>query len=143
MKRKLLSFLALCLVCAMLALASCRRHHTHTTVVVGSGPSHGHGPPPHAPAHGYRHKHHAHGVEFVYDSAWGLYVVIGFTNHYYHEGHYYRRRETQWEAGVHIDGPWKVISHDALPRGLRVKQKGKSKPKQHPGRGRGVQKKER
>ena len=134
MKFKLLSLLAILLVCAMLMLVSCHRH----TIGVGIGHGHKSGPPPHAPAHGYRHKYQ--GVELVYDSEWGVYIVVGFPYHYYYRGCYYQLRENQWEMAVHFDGPWKIVSKEALPPGLRAKDKGKGKSHEHPGRGRGVQK---
>jgi len=100
------------------------------------------GPPPHAPAHGYRRKYQ--GVELVYDSGRGIYVVIDFPSHYYFKGHYYRFGEVQWEVGVSLEGPWKVISYDELPKGLRFEKKGegkaKGKSKVHPGRGLGLDK---
>lgn len=135
MKFKLLSLSAVVLVCAMLMLVSC------TSIKVGAGSGRKHGPPPHAPAHGYRHKHH--GVELVFDSEWGVYVVVDFPSHYYCKGHYYRLRESRWVRSVHIDGPWKSVSEKSLPPGLRNKEKGKGKSKEHPGRGRGVQKKKK
>ena len=137
MKFKFLS--AVVLVCMPLTLVSCKS----LSIGVGSGRKHKQGPPPHAPAHGYRHKQH--GVELVYDSGRGVYVVIDLPNHYYFKGRYYRRGEIQWEVGVHIDGPWEFISEDALPKGLRAKEKGKGKAKgkskEHPGRGLGLEKK--
>jgi hypothetical protein len=133
MNSKFLSLVVL--VCVTLTLVSCKS----LSIGVGSGRKQKHGPPPHAPAHGYRHKQH--GVELVYDSGRGVYVVIDFPHHYYFKGHYYRLRETQWEVGIHIDGPWEFISEDLLPPGLRAKEKGKGKPKEHPGRGLGLEKK--
>ncbi len=103
------------------------------------------GPPPHAPAHGYRHKYHEHGVELVYDSGLGVYVVVELADHFYFRGHYYRHRDSQWEIGVHVDGPWKVVAEKSLPKGLRSKKegkgKGKGKPDEHPGKGVGLGKK--
>ena len=133
MKFKFLS--AVVLVCMPLTLVSCKS----LSIGVGSGRKHKHEPPPHAPAHGYRHKHQ--GVELVYDSGRGVYVVINFPHHYYFKGHYYRLRETQWEVGVHIDGPWEFVSEGSLPPGLRAKGKAKGKSKEHPGRGLGLEKK--
>ena len=138
MKSKFLS--AVVLVCLTFMLVSCESF----SIGVGSGHKHKHknGPPPHAPAHGYRHKQH--GVELVFDSGRGVYVVIDLPNHYYFKGRYYRRGEIQWEVGVHIDGPWEFISEDELPKGLRAKEKGKGKAKgkskEHPGRGLGPEK---
>ena len=132
MKLKFSFLLAAALTCSTLVLISCR------SLAIGgpSGRKRGHGPPPHAPAHGYRHKQH--GVELVYDSGRGVYVVVELPNHFYFKGHYYRHRETQWEVGVHIDGPWELVSEKSLPPGLRGKEKGKGKSKEHPGRGRGL-----
>lgn len=100
------------------------------------------GPPPHAPAHGYRHKYQ--GVELVYDSDRGIYVVIDFPNHYYFKGHYYRLGEIEWEIGVNLEGPWKTISYDELPKGIRIEKKGKGKAKGkskgNPGHGLGFDK---
>ena len=139
MKSKLLSLSAVALACAALALVSCER----PTIGTGSRGKRGHGPPPHAPAHGHRAKHG--GVELVYDSGLGVYVVVDFPSHYYCKGSYYRVRGTQWEVSVHIDGPWKSASEGALPPGLRAKAKGKAtgkgKPDGPPGRGGGAQKK--
>ncbi len=142
MKSKFLSVVVP--VCMLLMLVSC----SSFSIGAGSGRRHRpkqrakHGPPPHAPAHGYRHKHQ--GVELVYDSGHGVYVVIDLPNHYYFKGNYYRRGEVQWEAGVNIDGPWEFVSDDAMPKGLRAKEKGKGKAKgkfkERPGRGLGRKK---
>ena len=75
-------------------------------------------------------------MELAYDSGLGVYVAVELPNHFYFKGHYYRQRETQWEIGVHVDGPWEVVVEESLPPGLRGK-KGKGKPKEHPGKGRG------
>ncbi len=139
MKHKYSFLLAVTLICASMVLVSCR------SVRVGSTSSHKHGrvqgPPPHAPAHGYRHKHQDHGVELVYDSGLGVYVVVELPNHFYFKGHYYRHGATQWEIGVHVDGPWEVVVEESLPKGLRGKKKGKGKPKKNPGKGLGLGKK--
>lgn len=134
MKLKLLSVSAVVLVCATLMLASCKS----ISIGAGSGNKHKQGPPPHAPAHGYRHKHQ--GVELVYDSGRGVYVIVELPGHYYYKGHYYRFRESQWEVSIRIEGPWEFVSEESLPPGLRAKNKGKGKPKEPPGRGLGLEK---
>jgi hypothetical protein len=54
--------------------------------------------------------------------------------------------KVDWEVGVGLEGPWKVISYDELPKGLRTEKKGKGKAKAkgkskgHPGRGLGLDK---
>ena len=138
MKFKILSVVVL--VCILLMIVSCR------SFSFSAGSGHGYeyksGPPPHAPAHGYRRKYQ--GVELVYDSVRGVYVVIDFPDHYYFKGHYYHLGEAQWEVGVSLDGPWKVISYDELPKGLRIEKKGKGKvrgkSKENLGRGLGLDK---
>ncbi|GAI19521.1 unnamed protein product, partial [marine sediment metagenome] len=99
MRFKFLSLSAVVLACMTFMLVSCESF----SIGLGSGRRHKHGPPPHAPAHGYRHKHQ--GVELVYDSGRGVYVVVDFPLHFYFKGHYYRYHEPHWEAGVHVDGP--------------------------------------
>ena len=144
MRFKILSVVVL--TCLSLMLVSCRSFSIGTR----SEPRYERryeqrkpGPPPHAPAHGYRRKYQ--GVELVYDSGRGIYVVIDFPNHYYFKGHYYRLGEIEWEIGINLEGPWKTISYGELPKGLRIEKKGKGKAKgkskgNHPGRGLGLDK---
>ncbi len=100
----------------------------------GASGKHGKGPPPHAPAHGYRHKHQD-GVELVFDSGRGVYVVVEIPNEYYFDGHYYRLRADQWAVSTHVDGPWGVIDEVSIPAGLKTSPSGKHKKKKHRGRG--------
>ena len=134
MKLKILSLSAVGLTCVTLMLVSC----ASLTIGAGSGRKRGHGPPPHAPAHGYRHKQN--GVELVYDSGRGVYVVVGLAHHFYSKGRYYRLSGAQWEVSVHTEGSWEVVSEESLPPGLRGKKKGKGKSKEPPGRGLGLKK---
>jgi len=117
MKLRISTLLVVAVVCLAVLFVSCRR----VTVGSGPGPGVGHGPPPHAPAHGYRHKHH--GLELVFDSGPGVYVVIGFPHHYYHKGHYYWYHGPMWKMSTHMDGPWESVSEDKLPSGLRTDRK--------------------
>jgi hypothetical protein len=94
-------------------------------IVDGRGPApravaHVPGPPPHAPAHGHRHKHH--GRDLVYDSALGVYVVVGVPNLWFFDGHYVRWYGERWEIGVEIEGPWRVATINRVPAGLRDKR---------------------
>ncbi len=111
------SFVVTC-ACILLMTASCSRHRVYhkPTVIKGSGP------PAHAPAHGYRRKH-VHGMELVYDSGRGVYVVVGLSDHYYHDGYFYRLRGSLWEMSLKPNGNWKVVSGKSLPMGLQVKVK--------------------
>ena len=136
--------LMIILICVPFILISCR------SISIGTRSERKHenkpvfkpGPPPHAPAHGYRRKYQ--GVELVYDSGRGIYVVIDFPNHYYFKGHYYRLGENQWEVSVSLEGPWEFILYGELPEGLRMEKKGKGKAKGkskgNPGRGLGPDK---
>ena len=82
----------LCTFILVTFVAGCVHHHHHSgkgasgPVVLKKA-----GPPPHAPAHGYRHKHE-HGVELVFDSQLGVYVVVGWKDHFFSAGRYYRDR---------------------------------------------------
>jgi hypothetical protein len=78
------------------------------------------GPPPHAPAHGYRHKHRGHDLRF--DSALGVYVVVGLPDLWWFDGHYIRWSGVRWEMGVELDGPWRVAHAGAVPAKLREKR---------------------
>lgn len=115
------------LICVSLILASCALHHPSPSSH-SSDNKLSYGPPPHAPAHGYRRKHQ-HGIELVYNSGLGVYVIVGFPNHYYCEDHYFRLSGDQWEISPHIKGPWILASDEVLPYGLKVKGKGKAKGK--------------
>ncbi len=88
-------------------------------------------PPPHAPAHGHRRKFH-NGVEVIYNSGYGAYVVVGHTDHYFFDGHYYRFYKNNWQVSVSINNPkWKSAKLEILPPGLKAKHKiklSKAKP---------------
>lgn len=114
-------------LCVFFTLTSCTRHH-HPASYSTSKSKKSNGPPPHAPAHGYRHKHQ-HGVELVYNSELGVYVVIGFPDHYFCQDHYFRLAGENWEISTHITGPWIVAENNVLPAGLKVKGKKKAKGK--------------
>jgi hypothetical protein len=88
------------------------------------------GPPPHAPAHGYRRKHQQDGVDMVFDSGLGLYVVVGTPDCWWNDGGYYRWRDGAWSIGAHLSGPWTSVSAEKVPAGLRAykgKQQGKGR----------------
>ena len=102
-------------------------HHGGPVVV------HQPGPPSHAPAHGYRHKHHS-GAEFRFDSHLGVYIVLGHTEVYFHDGVFVRTRSGIWQVSATLDGHWEGRSAEWVPPGLRAKHHAK-KPK---ARGRGA-----
>ncbi len=89
------------------------------------------GPPPWAPAHGYRHKH-PDGVELVFKSEIGVYVVVGHPGHYWDGQRYYRGSDGRWHVSVHLQGPWGSVAVDDVPPGLRAKH---GKKKRHQGHG--------
>ena len=122
------SFLVTC-ACILLTTASCSRHGGYHKPTVTKG----NGPPAHAPAHGYRRKH-VHGMQLVFDSGRGVYVVVGLSDHYYHDGYFYRLRGSLWEMSLKPDSGWKVVSGKSLPLGLQVKVNSNGNGK---GKGRG------
>lgn len=80
-----------------------------------------HGPPPHAPAHGYRHRHQ-HGVEMVFDTAVGAYIVVGHPGIYFFNGIYFHK-DTKgfWKSAKHFKGPWHMKDVRKLPMKLKNK----------------------
>ena len=106
---------------AILLLSSCDT----VTAYRRPGPGRGYGPPAHAQANGYRNKV-VYGYELIYDSGCGLYVVVGMTDWYYHEGYFYRLRGDVWEISLRCD-EWGPVGHDSLPPGLRLKTRSVAK----------------
>ena len=108
-----------------LGLAACNHYY-------GGPPAHGRrygGPPPHAPAHGYRRKHHRSGVDPVFDTGLGVYVVAGLGNYFYRDN-FYRWHNDAWQISVHARGPWHAVADYAVPPRLfksKRKRKGKYK----------------
>lgn len=88
------------------------------------GPGRGYGPPPHAPAHGYRAKT-SQGVEIVWDSGLGVYVVVDVAGTYYFEDRYYRQHDDGWDVSIDLHGSWSTVDEKDLPPGLRGKELGK------------------
>ncbi len=95
-----------------------------TAIILKKGP----GPPPHAPAHGYRAKT-SDGIEIVYDSKLGVYVVVGLSSHYYYDGLYYRFNGGHWEASAKFHDSWEVVAEYKVPPALRSGKKSKGKGK--------------
>jgi len=110
-------------VALLVLLASCHTVAVHRPP--RRGPGVGYGPPPHAQAHGQRRKH-VHGYELVYDAGCGVYVVVGMTDCYYHDGYFYRLRADVWEISLRAD-MWEPAGHDRVPPGLRIKTKSVAK----------------
>ncbi len=99
---------------------------------------------PHHPPHG--HVYVYGGVDMVFDSGLGLYIVTGYPDCYFWGGHYYRYHAPYWEYSTGIHGPWRVERrYDALPPALRERHefrepppaRGRGGPGGPPGRGRG------
>jgi hypothetical protein len=85
------------------------------------------GPPSHAPAHGYRRKHQS-GAELRFDASLGVYIVIGHTGIYFHDGWFIRMHSDTWQVSATLGGPWKPRAAEWVPPGLRSKHHAK-KPK--------------
>lgn len=118
MSFKTITLFTVTCICIILMTVSCSRYTASPTPTVSTSG----GPPAHAPAYGYRRKH-VEGMELVFDSSLGLYVVVGFSDHYYNDGYFYRLRGGLWEMSKKPDIGWKVVSASSLPMGLQVKFK--------------------
>jgi hypothetical protein len=93
------------------------------------------GPPSHAPAHGYRRKHPS-GAELRFDSRLDVYVVVDYTDVYFHDGWFIRIRSGVWQVSASLDGTWEPKAAEWVPPGLRSKHH----VKKAKGRGRGAAK---
>jgi len=94
----------------------------------GDRGQHGAHPPPAHPPNGHRHSHA--GVDLVFDSALGVYLVVDRHNHFYAEGHFYRYAEDGWQISTEPKGGWHQVAGPALPPGLVKKHepdKGRAK----------------
>ncbi len=123
--------LAIVLVAASLAACVAVGSDPTPTPARAQGPakSQGHGPPPHAPAHGYRAKT-PQGVDVVFDTQIGAYVVVSLPGNYWLDDRYYRKGDSGWVVSANVEGPWASCPFDSLPKGLQAgasKKNGKSK----------------
>jgi len=92
-------------------------------------PHHGHGPPPHAPAHGYRQHHQ--GADLAFDSKLGVYLVVGYSDHFYSDGHFLRFHGDSWQVSSSLRGPWGAYSPASLPPGPRSTHPSNAKRPKH------------
>ena len=120
MTLKKIALFAATSACMLLLTASCSEWSLRTGPgpIVKPGP--GNGPPAHAKAYGYRRKH-VSGVELVFDSGKGVYVVVGVPDNYYHDGYFYRLRSGAWEMSLKPDTGWVAVSMASLPPGLQAR----------------------
>ena len=82
-------------------------------------------PKPRPPGRAYGNKH-LYGYDLVYDSACGLYIVVGLTDYYYNDGFFYRLHGGVWEISVQAD-EWRIITYEKLPPRLKVKTRSVTK----------------
>ena len=80
---------------------------------------HGAYPPPAHPPHGHHHTHA--GVQLVFDSGLGLYLVVDRHDHFYTEGRFYRYADDGWQVSTQLKGDWRQVAHRGLPPGLAKK----------------------
>ena len=59
------------------------------------------------------------GYDLTYDSSYGVYVVVGRSDCYYHEGHFYRFYRNRWEISVRAESDWRPVVIESVPPGLR------------------------
>lgn len=86
-----------------------------------SSSTRGGGPPPWAPAHGYRTKHPS-GVDLVFDSGLGVYVVVDLPGVYFHGDRFYRQANGGWGIAGGPGGPWVAVAERDIPPGLQRQQ---------------------
>ena len=74
-------------------------------------------PPPHTPAHGWRRRH-PDGVEIIYRSELGAYVVVGLDDAYYCDDVFYLWDSGRWLRAPHFTGPWLAVPTSEVPANL-------------------------
>lgn len=77
-------------------------------------------PPQWAPAHGYRDKNDD-GLDIVFDSGLGVYMVVDMLGVYWDDDYYYRERNNRWERSRSPESGWILIESDDVPPGLAQK----------------------
>ncbi len=75
-------------------------------------------PPPRAPRHGHRHSHQ-HGVDLIFDSGIGAYIVLGFDDLFFFDNHYMRFYDGYWHSADRHDGRWLRANDRRVPHKLR------------------------
>ena len=88
------------------------------------------GPPPLAPAHGWRRRH-PDGVEIMYRSELGAYVVVGIDDAYYCDDVFYLWDSGRWLRAPHFTGPWLAVPASEVPANL-TRRPGKLKVARNP-----------
>jgi hypothetical protein len=69
------------------------------------------------------------GYDLMYDSSCGVYVVVGRSDCYYHDGHFYRFYGNRWEVSVRAGSDWRPVVIESVPPGLRGRARAKVKAK--------------
>ena len=115
----------LAIVLLAAALSACFVVAPDRAPAPGHKHSRGHGPPPHAPAHGYRAKT-PQGVNIVFDTQLGVYVVVDLPDRYWIDDRFFRKGSSGWTVSASLDGPWKACATADLPKGLQGGKPGKS-----------------
>jgi hypothetical protein len=82
-------------------------------------------PPPRAPLNGWRRRH-PDGVEIVYRSELGAYVVVGLDDAYYCDDVFYLWDSGRWLRAPHFTGPWLAVPTSEVPANL-LRRPGKQK----------------
>ena len=131
----------LCAVATLCLTAACSNSPSRSDVYVAPKATAG-GPPAHAPAHGYRNKEHKQrykGVDLVFDTGLGVYVVVDMDEYFFDNGSFYRYRDNNWEVSIDIDRGWMIVASSKIPHGLLASRHGnghgkdKGKGKKHKG----------
>ena len=112
----------------LLGVPGCALHRTPEAIAAHDGDELG--PPPLAPAHGWRRRH-PDGVEIVYRSELGAYVVVGVDDAYYCDDVFYLWDSGRWLRAPHFTGPWLAVPASEVPANL-TRRPGKLKVARNP-----------
>jgi hypothetical protein len=110
--------------------AGCAVHRTAEQASLAADEGSELGPPPRVPAHGWRRRH-PDGVEIVYRSEIGAYVVVGLDDAYYCDDVFYLWDSGRWLRAPHFTGPWVAVPTSDVPANL-ARHPGKLKAARSP-----------
>ena len=72
---------------------------------------------PSAPAHADRHTERGR-PDMIYDSRLGLYVVLGYPDHFHDGERYYRRLDGRWQRSAQLHEGWAEVRLGEVPQAL-------------------------
>ena len=71
------------------------------------------------------------GADLAFDSKLGVYLVVGYSDHFCSDGHFLRFHGDSWQVSSSLRGSWGACSPASLPPGLRSTHPSNAKRPKH------------